>query len=56
MYSLGGLCIVCAVVLSAGFRQPCGGGIFWRAEQWREGWWQGEKMLVPLLDIGEKSG
>ena len=33
MYSLGGLCIVCAGILPAGFRRACGGGgIFWAAK------------------------
>ncbi len=56
MYTLGVLCIVCARVLPVVFRWACGGGIFWRAEQWWEGWQQGEKMLVPTLHPCEKSG
>lgn len=36
---------------SAGLR----GGIFWRAEQWREGGGGYEKMLVPTLETLDKS-
>ena len=56
MYSLGGLCIVWAGTLPAGFGRACGGGIFFARGTGAGGWWQGENMLVPTLDIHEKSG
>lgn len=56
MYSLGGLCIVWAGTLPAGFGRACGGGIFWARNRGGRGVLPGEKMLVPTLDIREKSG
>ena len=56
MYSLGGLCIVCTGIVPAVFLAGLWGGIFLGGGTVAEGWWQGERMLVPPLHPCKKSG